>query len=104
MLSLDLAWRADCAKQHEDTVNAVRLTASEQVPFNVQGVSYMMTDNWIDFDLGIQYLDDFSKALASEVRILLGEVGKLREERRSLQLYVPQLKFPIDLIHFPKAR
>ncbi|KAJ4486876.1 hypothetical protein C8R41DRAFT_896345 [Lentinula lateritia] len=31
------------------------------------------------------YLDEFSKALASEVRILLGEVGKLREERRALQ-------------------
>ncbi|KAJ7769640.1 hypothetical protein DFH07DRAFT_735865, partial [Mycena maculata] len=27
-----------------------------------------------------QYLDDFSKALASEVRMLLGEVGKLRDK------------------------
>jgi len=35
-----------------------------------------------------QYLDEFSKALATEVRILLGEVGKLREERRNLQQYV----------------
>jgi hypothetical protein len=32
-----------------------------------------------------QYLDEFSKALASEVRMLLGEVGKLREEKRALQ-------------------
>ncbi|KAJ4496016.1 hypothetical protein C8J55DRAFT_414638, partial [Lentinula edodes] len=47
---------------------AVRETANEQVPYNIQG-----------------YLDEFSKALASEVRILLGEVGKLREERRALQ-------------------
>jgi len=38
------------------------------VPFNVQG-----------------YLDEFSKALATEVRMLLGEVGKLREEKRNLQ-------------------
>jgi ABC-type microcin C transport system permease subunit YejB len=36
----------------------------------------------------LQYLDEFSKALASEVRMLLGEVGKLREERRALQQYV----------------
>ena len=35
-----------------------------------------------------QYLDDFCKALSSEVKVLLGEVGKLREERRALQLYV----------------
>lgn len=32
-----------------------------------------------------KYLNDFSKALASEVRILLAEVGKLRDERRQLQ-------------------
>ena len=35
-----------------------------------------------------RYLNDFSKALASEVRILLAEVGKLRDERRQLQLCV----------------
>ncbi len=34
---------------------------------------------------GGRYLNDFSKALASEVRILLAEVGKLRDERRQLQ-------------------
>ena len=33
----------------------------------------------------LQYLDEFSKALATEVRMLLGEVGKLREERRNIQ-------------------
>ncbi|KAF8056306.1 hypothetical protein FPV67DRAFT_1678280 [Lyophyllum atratum] len=32
-----------------------------------------------------KYLNDFSKALAGEVRILLAEVGKLRDERRALQ-------------------
>lgn len=66
--SLSETWMADCARHHQETVDAVRQTANEQVPFNVQG-----------------YLDEFSKALASEVRILLGEVGKLREERRGLQ-------------------
>jgi hypothetical protein len=35
--------------------------------------------------MSFQYLDEFSRALASEVRMLLGEVGKLREERRGLQ-------------------
>jgi hypothetical protein len=35
-----------------------------------------------------QYLDEFSQALAAEVRMLLGEVGKIREERRALQQYV----------------
>ncbi|KAF8630699.1 hypothetical protein AX14_010977, partial [Amanita brunnescens Koide BX004] len=32
-----------------------------------------------------RYINDFSKALVSEVRILLAEVGKLRGERRALQ-------------------
>ncbi|KAH9030093.1 hypothetical protein EDB84DRAFT_1562662 [Lactarius hengduanensis] len=36
-----------------------------------------------------KYLNDFSKALASEVRILLQEVGKLRDERRALQQIRP---------------
>lgn len=35
--------------------------------------------------ISIRYINDFSKALASEVRILLQEVGKLRDERRALQ-------------------
>ncbi|KAF9224785.1 hypothetical protein BS17DRAFT_731403 [Gyrodon lividus] len=61
-------WRADSNRQHEETISAVRATANEQVPYNVQG-----------------YLDEFSKALATEVRMLLGEVGKLREERRNIQ-------------------
>lgn len=59
---------ADIQRQHADTLEAVKHMAQEQVPFNVQG-----------------YLDEFSRALASEVRMLLGEVGKLREERRGLQ-------------------
>ncbi|EPQ50823.1 hypothetical protein GLOTRDRAFT_141322 [Gloeophyllum trabeum ATCC 11539] len=38
-----------------------------------------------------KYLNDFSKALASEVRILLEEVGKLRDERRALQFEIAEL-------------
>lgn len=38
-----------------------------------------------------KYLNDFSKALAGEVRILLAEVGKLRDERRQLQYEIAEL-------------
>ncbi|EJD41560.1 hypothetical protein AURDEDRAFT_186512 [Auricularia subglabra TFB-10046 SS5] len=38
-----------------------------------------------------KYLNDFSKALAGEVRILLQEVGKLRDERRQLQQDISEL-------------
>ncbi|KAH9924977.1 uncharacterized protein BXZ73DRAFT_79110 [Epithele typhae] len=38
-----------------------------------------------------KYINDFSKALASEVRILLAEVGKLRDERRQLQYEISEL-------------
>jgi hypothetical protein len=34
-----LGWRVESARQHEETIEAVRATAQEQVPFNVQGVS-----------------------------------------------------------------
>ncbi|KAI4527632.1 hypothetical protein EV122DRAFT_276024 [Schizophyllum commune] len=38
-----------------------------------------------------KYINDFSKALANEVRILLAEVGKLRDERRALQYEIAEL-------------
>jgi hypothetical protein len=81
------AWRADCARQHQETIDTVRSTAQEQVPFNVQGVRTVLFSLCGTSDQYYlrQYLDEFSKALASEVRMLLGEVGKLREERRALQ-------------------
>ena len=64
-------WRADSTRQHEETINAVRATAQEMVPYNLTG-----------------YLDEFSKALAGEIRTLLGEVGRLHEQKRTLQLCV----------------
>ena len=54
-----------------ETIEAVKATANEQVPYNVQG-----------------YLDEFSRSLATEVRMLLSEVGKLREDKRNLELWV----------------
>lgn len=88
-----LAWRADSAQYHQETIDSVRSTANEQVPFNVQGVriDYFIPQNWVTNIQMLQYLDEFSKALATEVRMLLGEVGKLREERRSLQQYALSL-------------
>ncbi|KAF7348285.1 hypothetical protein MSAN_01782200 [Mycena sanguinolenta] len=38
-----------------------------------------------------KYINDFSKALAGEVRILLAEVGQLRDERRALQYEIAEL-------------
>lgn len=32
-------------------------------------------------------MDEFSKSMATEVRMLLNEVGQLREERQDLQQY-----------------
>lgn len=81
-------WRADSARQHEEIIEAVRSTAQEQIPFNLQGVSGVPV--WARSKRlmieSIQYLDEFGKALATEVRMLLGEVGRLREERRHLHL------------------
>ncbi|KAI0050275.1 hypothetical protein FA95DRAFT_1487620, partial [Auriscalpium vulgare] len=61
-------WTADNNRQHEELLETIRTTANERIPFNVQG-----------------YLDEFSKSLAAEVRMLLGEVGKLREEKRAIE-------------------
>ncbi|KAI6038622.1 hypothetical protein EDC04DRAFT_1927411 [Pisolithus marmoratus] len=74
--ALSETWRTDNQRQHQELIDAVRATANEQVPYNVQ-----------------QYLDEFSRALAVEVRMLLSEVGKLREERRSIEHEVGLLIF-----------
>jgi len=74
------------SNQHGLTQKAAQTAAREQVGFNLAG-----------------YLDDFSKALSvsclsfairhwclsqGEVRVLLKEVGDLRESRRALYMYV----------------
>lgn len=76
--NLTEAWRADSAHRHQETIDAVRATAQEMVPYNLTG-----------------YLDEFSKALAGEIRTLLGEVGRLHEQKRTLQLYVVSRYFSI---------
>ena len=38
-----LDFRAESARQHQDTLNSVRATAQEQVPFNVRGVRIFST-------------------------------------------------------------
>ncbi|KAK7048635.1 hypothetical protein R3P38DRAFT_2870570 [Favolaschia claudopus] len=38
-----------------------------------------------------KYINDFTKALAGEVRNLLAEVGQLRDERRALQYEISEL-------------
>ncbi|KAI9513416.1 hypothetical protein F5148DRAFT_971886, partial [Russula earlei] len=68
------AWREETDRKQAELLDTVRSTANVQVPFNVQG-----------------YLDEFSKSLATEVRMLLGEVGKLREERRNVQFEIGTL-------------
>ncbi|TYJ54390.1 hypothetical protein B9479_004978 [Cryptococcus floricola] len=62
------------SNQHKETQTAVKASAREQVGFNVAG-----------------YLDEFSKALSSEVRVLLNEVGNLRESRRALYMELAEL-------------
>ena len=46
----------------------MRRAAQEHVPFNIS-----------------DYMNEFSRALAGEVTLLLQEVGKLREEKRNIQ-------------------
>ncbi|KAJ6572702.1 hypothetical protein DFH09DRAFT_1152550 [Mycena vulgaris] len=41
---------------------------------------------------GPKYITDFSKALSIEVKILLEEVGKLRDERRAMQFEIEELR------------
>ncbi|OCF45693.1 hypothetical protein I317_00596 [Kwoniella heveanensis CBS 569] len=57
------------SNQHQLTQQAAKGAAREQIGFNLAG-----------------YLDDFSKALSGEVRVLLKEVGDLRESRRALYI------------------
>ncbi|KAJ7643834.1 hypothetical protein FB45DRAFT_896186 [Roridomyces roridus] len=44
-----------------------------------------------NFNGAPKYINDFTKALAGEVRLLLAEVGQLRDERRALQFEIAEL-------------
>lgn len=39
LTTTSVAWRADCEQRKQETIDAVKATANEQVPYNVQGVS-----------------------------------------------------------------
>ncbi|KIM24288.1 hypothetical protein M408DRAFT_234148 [Serendipita vermifera MAFF 305830] len=55
-------------QQNNETIDAVRAAVATHVPMDIKG-----------------HLNEFSKSLAEEVRLLLREVGKLREEKRNIQ-------------------
>jgi len=61
-------------KHQMEIIEVIRSTAKEQTPLNMEA-----------------YMDNFTKGLADEVRLLLGEVGKLREERRTMQYEIGEL-------------
>ncbi|KAI6107824.1 hypothetical protein EDD16DRAFT_1488493 [Pisolithus croceorrhizus] len=72
--ALSETWRTDNQRQHAELIDTIRAMAHEQVPYNIQG-----------------YLDEFSKALAIDVRMVIGEIGKLYEERRAIQHEIASL-------------
>ncbi|KAG8799260.1 hypothetical protein FRC17_007183 [Serendipita sp. 399] len=61
-------YRNASAQQSSETIEAVRAAVAQHVPMDIKG-----------------HLNEFSKSLAEEVRLLLREVGKLREEKRNIQ-------------------
>ncbi|KAL1409582.1 hypothetical protein Q8F55_003573 [Vanrija albida] len=62
------------SNQHKLTQEASDKSAREKVAFNISG-----------------YLDDFSKKLATEVRLLITEVGNLGETRRAMYVEMSDL-------------
>ncbi|KAG8907077.1 hypothetical protein FRC01_007825, partial [Tulasnella sp. 417] len=66
--------RMEADRRHQETLDMVQATAHERIDFNLN-----------------HYMNDFSKALASEVRLLLREVGCLYKEKRTLQHEISDL-------------
>ncbi|TCD65292.1 hypothetical protein EIP91_002817, partial [Steccherinum ochraceum] len=76
--------RNDILAQQQANFDTVRATAQEQVPFNIQ-----------------KYLDEFSKALAIEVRQLLQETGRVHQQLRTMQaeighIYLEKSRLGLD--------
>ncbi|KAF8512755.1 hypothetical protein BU17DRAFT_69100 [Hysterangium stoloniferum] len=71
--------RADSEKRHTETLTAVKAAGREKISFDVQ-----------------RYLEHFSRTLAEEVRMLLGEVNKLRQHKRNAQQFGPGAEFDPD--------
>jgi hypothetical protein len=86
-------------EKHEQLMQHLDAHAQERVPFNVQSVRRSLTRTCFTvLTRSAQYLDEFSRSLANEVRVLLQEVGDLREKKRAAQLcvsvYSPSFKPP----------
>ena len=79
--------RQDHRQNITSILEAVRSTAQEQVPYNISGVrlSAIRSTVYTNRKL-LQYLDEFSRTLAKEVRQLLTEVNELVENKTRLQL------------------
>ncbi|THH03786.1 hypothetical protein EW146_g10344 [Bondarzewia mesenterica] len=73
--ALSSGLRGELIRQHEETLNSLRATQQEQVPISVQG-----------------YLDEFSKSMAGEVRMLLSEVDGLQDRKHTLQQEILQIQ------------
>ncbi|KAI0058251.1 hypothetical protein BV25DRAFT_1830255, partial [Artomyces pyxidatus] len=67
-------FQEEFSRRHEEQLMAIHDAANESLPFNVQG-----------------YLDEFTKSLAIDVRTLIMDIGRLWEERRTLQFEISSL-------------
>ncbi|KAJ7231432.1 hypothetical protein C8J57DRAFT_1146982 [Mycena rebaudengoi] len=74
MLSMSHMTSLDRIEELARTMANATINSAEETPPNIEG-----------------YMDEFAKSMGSEVRVLLGEVGQLREERRTLQFEVSEL-------------
>ncbi|KAF7366142.1 hypothetical protein MVEN_00491100 [Mycena venus] len=82
--------------KYQELLNAIRQTVEDQLPSNVRNqeelIAAIRSTAGETSSINVQgYMDEFSRSIGSEVRLLLGEVGKLREERRALQFEVSEL-------------
>ncbi|TDL19502.1 hypothetical protein BD410DRAFT_727144, partial [Rickenella mellea] len=68
-------WREESAKQVADLMEHIKTSTAQMADFNITG-----------------YLDEFSKALAGEIRQLLTEVGSLHSQKRGLQFELGELQ------------
>ena len=84
-LTFLLEHRSHNAQQNHETIDAVRAAVAQHVPMDIKAVCPLNSEKRSMLICYIQHLNDFSKSLAEEVRLLLREVGKLREEKRNIQ-------------------
>ncbi|KAJ7919578.1 hypothetical protein B0H13DRAFT_1988355 [Mycena leptocephala] len=81
--------------KYEELLDAIRQTVQDQTPLNLRNHDELLAamrtrEDQTSFNVE-SYVSEFSRTIASEVRVLLGEVGALREERRALQSELGEL-------------